>query len=81
MEYFQNGRWGVVSAVVPSKIEGGSNSTVAALFPNAENQRNDLWGECDTGCGAVPVADPEDQLSHARDDPSDSVLRREGAKS
>jgi hypothetical protein len=28
--------------VVPLKIETGSNGTVAALFPNAEDERNDL---------------------------------------
>jgi hypothetical protein len=44
MKYFQNGCRGHVSVVVPLKIEAGSNGTVAALFPNAEDQRNDLRG-------------------------------------
>jgi len=44
MEYFQNGRRGNVRVVVPLKIEADSNGTVAALFPNAEDQRNDLRG-------------------------------------
>jgi hypothetical protein len=44
MKYFQNGGRGDVRVVVPLKIEAGANGAVAALFANAEYQRNDLRG-------------------------------------
>ena len=44
VEDLQNGGWGDVSLIVPLKIEARSNGTVAAFFPNAKDQRNDLRG-------------------------------------
>ena len=42
MKDLQDGRRFDVGMVVPLKIEADSNGAVAALFPNAKNQRHDL---------------------------------------
>ena len=50
--------------IVTLEIETGSNGTIAALFPNPEDQRRDLWRDVIVDV-AVSVADREDQLSYS----------------